>query len=417
MALAASAVQPPASDLRLHCAILEGNVERARALIAAGAALGTRDENGWTPLHCGMMLQDEVGGQIIEMLLLRNGCSEGTGGACASGLEVRDAMGFTPLHTGALHGQVEGLRIALGCGAFVDTVEAELGRGPLHIAVEQGHTDVVELLVSSGAALEAKAYHGTALHYAVRSRRKVVLEALLSAGASCHAVDSEGCSPLSLATTDGQVQAVQAMLEASNGDLSTHLRSAAENGDVPSLRGLVHLGADVHVRDAAGDTAFDRAAFGGQVEAMRALLELGASSRSQVLSRAFCSAVENGKAGAMRELEQFREVEISRAFHSAVQGGKLEVMRKLVENWGHELRPLDFPRAWVLARGNEETTELVNKIYVQLFTRSRTAARSGALRSGALSRMVETLRWMLTGLGRWSDGLWACDDPMWRRGV
>ena len=86
---------------------------------------------------------------------------------------VRGGLGITPLHIVATWGDVESARVLLDAGAEID-VPAEDDYTALHEAIEQGHFEVVKLLVSRGADLNRKCEFGNAVELAILGKREEI---------------------------------------------------------------------------------------------------------------------------------------------------------------------------------------------------------------------------------------------------
>jgi len=74
-------------------------------------------------------------------------------------------FGTTPLHIVAIWGDAEAAKTLLDAGAEID-VAAEEDCTALHEAINQGHFEVVKLLVSRGADLKRKCSFGSAVELA-----------------------------------------------------------------------------------------------------------------------------------------------------------------------------------------------------------------------------------------------------------
>ena len=74
-------------------------------------------------------------------------------------------FGITPLHIVAMWGDAESAKTLLNGGAEIE-VPAENGYTALHEAIEQGHFEVVKLLVARGADLNRKCEFGNAFELA-----------------------------------------------------------------------------------------------------------------------------------------------------------------------------------------------------------------------------------------------------------
>jgi ankyrin repeat protein len=93
---------------------------------------------------------------------------------------VRNRVGETPLMMAALKAEVEAARALVAHGAAVQ----KDGWSPLHYAATGGSAAIVKLLLSKGAALEARSPNGTTpLMMAARYGNEEAVDALLAAGA------------------------------------------------------------------------------------------------------------------------------------------------------------------------------------------------------------------------------------------
>ena len=79
-----------------------------------------------------------------------------------------------------------------------------LNRTALHYAARLGSLEIVEMLIDSGANVNASDVDGyTPLHRAVQSGDVRIVEAIIDAGASRSAVTTSGDTPCSLARANG----------------------------------------------------------------------------------------------------------------------------------------------------------------------------------------------------------------------
>jgi ankyrin repeat protein len=86
----------------------------------------------------------------------------------------------------------------LADGADVNTKNV-LGYTPLHFAAEQGHNEIVELLIANGADVNARNQWGrTPLHQAANGHNEIA-ELLITKGADVNAKIEDGGTPLDMA--------------------------------------------------------------------------------------------------------------------------------------------------------------------------------------------------------------------------
>jgi ankyrin repeat protein len=118
-----------AGRTELHYAAADGSTERVRELLAAGAAAGAPDDDGWTPLH--FAAQAQAAG--VVRLLLDAGADP----------DPVDASGNTPLGTATFNSRGRGDIIALLRRAGADPYRANAyGVSPVGLARTIANYDV-----------------------------------------------------------------------------------------------------------------------------------------------------------------------------------------------------------------------------------------------------------------------------------
>jgi ankyrin repeat protein len=144
------------------------------------------------------------------------------------------------IHEAVGTGNIEAVKKHLAAGTDVNANDG--GWTPLWYAADEGHKEIVELLIAKGADVNAKNKGDvTPLYGAARSGRKEVAELLIAKGADVNARDDVGRIPLHIAT---------------GGD---HLHWAAVGGQNEIVKLLIAKGADVNAKDYAGVTPLDYA--------------------------------------------------------------------------------------------------------------------------------------------------------------
>ena len=173
----------------LHKAAREGDADRVRKLLDAGAVVNVRNAN-------------------------------------------KGHLQYTPLHWAAYYGHLEIAEILISRGADLDAEDPDYAT-PLYLAAEQGHPKVVEFLISKGAEVNVKSsWSGyTPLHRAawgpVAMRKHLgageagtvseadlnknyleIVGMLLEKGAKVDVLDNDGKTPLDQAIDNGTEEIV-----------------------------------------------------------------------------------------------------------------------------------------------------------------------------------------------------------------
>ncbi len=136
----------------LHEAALNGNLDKAKALIKANPSLVFSQASGvgQTPLHWAA----EFGHKDVAELLLTNKAE----------IEAKDYNGWTPLFQAVFGGQKELVELLVANHANVN-VKDNYGRTPLQVALDNGYTDIAALLLAHKAEVNVKNRDGiTPMH-------------------------------------------------------------------------------------------------------------------------------------------------------------------------------------------------------------------------------------------------------------
>ena len=245
------------------------NGEVIRTLVAAGANIEARDDEGKTPIHIATaQCYDENLRVLIEL---------------GANIEARDKEGLSPLMIAAGETFRQQMKVLLAAGANVHARDHR-GRTPLMIAAAESSGAVVELLLKAGADANARdAVGNTAFIYAAGGLFGCeTMAALISAGASPLDSNPEpGCRALIAAVRADLYHCEKNIryLVSLGMDVNTHdntrgytpLMHAAECENEEAISVLLAAGADVNERSADGKTAFDIATAAGN-EKIAALL-------------------------------------------------------------------------------------------------------------------------------------------------
>jgi len=117
-------------------------------------------------------------------------------------INVKNAHGQSPLHLAVKQGNSDVVQVLLENGAEVDAIETDSGCTSLHYAASLGHADLCESLVRYGANPDAQtARLETPLHLAVSRGHPEVVALLLKYHAKLDIRDKNGMTPLQQAET------------------------------------------------------------------------------------------------------------------------------------------------------------------------------------------------------------------------
>ncbi len=171
------------NDIRLLNAVARGDADNARAMLNAGADPHVTDAQGRPGAHIAIQRADysHKGGRELVAMFLNRGvdvnAKDGAGATLlhhavqdidytihykmtdmvhfGANIHARDNDGRTPLHWAAMQGyKTEGVSFLINHDANVNAAD-EQGVTPLHLAAARGDADVIKVLVSAGADLQA----------------------------------------------------------------------------------------------------------------------------------------------------------------------------------------------------------------------------------------------------------------------
>lgn len=161
-------------------------------------------------------------------------------------------------------------RAAMAAGANLQAALTPLGSAALHIAAFDGKLELASMLVKEGAPVDLRrASEGldTPMILACQNGHTEVVELLVSAGASIHAPDDFGATPLFIASKNGSVSIVKRLIELKAGvNTVAHglrnnapLAAAAYMGHAAVVQTLLKSGARPELKCEDKQTAEDHA--------------------------------------------------------------------------------------------------------------------------------------------------------------
>ena len=181
----------------LHQAVIRGHLDLAAWLIKQGADVNRR-ENSYrlAPLH----LAARGGYLEIVRLLLKNGAD----------LQARENDNENALYYSALNTNLELVKFLVGKGLKAKDSESSAGNTPLSIAVQNGNFPIAEYFIQLGADPFYKDRNGSSLLHIASFRGKTdLLQLLIKKGVAVDARDNFDWTPLLLASTFGNQEAVK----------------------------------------------------------------------------------------------------------------------------------------------------------------------------------------------------------------
>lgn len=254
----------------LHVAATAGHAALAALLLDHSASVDARDHGGGTPLHGAAAL----GRRDAAAVLLDNGADA----------EVMDQDGFTPLHHAARGGHEAVAALLLATGADPNA-RGQITGTPLHEAAERGHQAVVALLLAHGALANARSAGSptpwTPWHAARQAGHGAIADLLRDHGGQDKAASAVSVHRAAEAGYLGRLALLvkeDPALVASRDYLyrRTPLHWAANGGHRAAAEFLLAHGAEVGLRDKAGDTSVDRARAMGHLDLADLLRRRGA---------------------------------------------------------------------------------------------------------------------------------------------
>eukprot|EP00057_Strongylocentrotus_purpuratus_P026850 XP_011681324.1 PREDICTED: ankyrin-1-like [Strongylocentrotus purpuratus] len=369
IARGANVNKPSKGGLRpLHAAAQEGHAHIVDFLIMPGADVNVGCERGRTPLHTaaakhdkgmiplhGAAIPDDL--KVMEYLI-----------HIGSYLRKEDAKDSTPLNAAVQNGHIEALEYLITEGAKKNIYD---GMTPLYAAAELGNLDVVKYFISKGAEVnEEDKRERIPLHGAATRGHIEVMDYLIQQGSDVNKKNNLKWTPFNAAVQYGHLEAVKVLMAkgAKQNRYSgmTPLFAAAQFGNLDIVKYFIFNGADVNEEDDKGMIPLHGAAIRGHFKVMEYLIQQGSDVNKcdAMGSTPLNAAVQNGHLETLKYLmakgaKQNIYSGMTPLF-AAAQSGHLDIVKFFISN-GADVDEEDedgmIPLHVAAARGHIEVME------------------------------------------------------------
>ncbi|XP_028132524.1 putative ankyrin repeat protein RF_0381 [Diabrotica virgifera virgifera] len=222
------------------------------------------------------------------------------------------------------------------------------GNKLIYLAAEQGHLDILKLLVSSyGVKCLHYSKYNHPIHFAAANGKVLMVECLLEIGTEVNFVDNRNRTPLHKAAQFDDKSTVELLLK-NKADIDpkdeygcTPLHYAVIQNNLPIIDILIEWGADVNMTDLNKRSPLDYAAENNCLEALRLLLKRGANLIFNGKFQSYRTLLIAAQRGLLSVILEFisEGVDINvhskkghTLLHAACRAGQFEVARCLLQN-------------------------------------------------------------------------------------
>ena len=169
-----------------------------------------------------------------------------------SSLPLSSYISLEAVHLAAQEGHLNVVKLLVSKGANVHIETREKGRYAFYSACLQGHFEVVKFLRPFIANIDRKIKSGvTPLNATCGNGHLEIVKFLVEAGADVNSADNDGVTPMRVACWEGHLEIVRFLKECgadinkSANDESTPLSAASYNGRISVVMFLKESGAEV----------------------------------------------------------------------------------------------------------------------------------------------------------------------------
>ncbi|XP_055349678.1 transient receptor potential cation channel subfamily A member 1-like [Paramacrobiotus metropolitanus] len=318
----------------LHAAVHGGNMEGAALLLANKASVEAQTVDGTTPLHVACS-QGSV--EMVQMICASVEDEE----KLERVLAMKDHNGLTPLHRAAIYNHVDLIEILIQTGAPVDAQD-KTGNTPLISAATRAAEEAILELIYRGADVTIK-----------NNDKKNFLHYVIIGGADQSAIareinnndlftkllnekDKNGCTPLHYAAESGFGTASEELIrmgaagDIRDGQSRSPLHVAAALGRYNTAKKLLETSqgmSTMNAYDRQGNTPLHLAAAGGHCRVVQLLLTNGALIHKNFMGKTalHLATVENSRESCSLLLKSYaylariQDREQNSALHDAAE--------------------------------------------------------------------------------------------------
>ncbi|CAO3685599.1 unnamed protein product [Umbelopsis ramanniana] len=337
-----AAIELKSEDLEtpLHFAASEGHTEVVQALLQHGAAIDSQNKDGQTPLHLASM----NGHKNVVKLLIDTGVT----------VDAKNKNSRTTLHQAAMSGHIDVASRLLDSRSHTDQQAANT----MYIETELLEDDGVQMLhleLGQVADMEAlNIMNESPLIVATKASQLNVISLLISKGAKLEATDKDSLTALHWAAVNGECAILDLLLKqgacidakTKHGNTALHLAAEFSHPEIMTM--LINYGANKDVKNEDGNTPMKTAILKCNLAIAYQLKDAGetpgSSEDSQLLL--LYTVVDAGYVGLVKEaLDMIADAEerrhyMDRLLLRAPQSGRLDVVSYLLDS-GADIKVCD----------------------------------------------------------------------------
>ncbi|WP_265027666.1 ankyrin repeat domain-containing protein [Wolbachia endosymbiont (group B) of Chorthippus parallelus] len=327
------------NQIPLHYAAKGGSLEVVKLLVSRGANVNAQDSSNAKPLHYAAQYGHK---DIVEFFVVQKQLS----------VDDKGKDNWTPLYYAAKGRNnkhiddklLEVIRFLVRQDRNIIKNKDVYGAGPLHIAAQHGHKDIVEFFIQKELNVNDADYQQlTPLHYAALHGRLRATKSLVEEGADIRAVSNDGKKPIHSAASNAHKNIVlffvQQGLSINDPDTNlmwTPLHYAAHSGNLDFVQSLLAEGANFNAVDADNAKPLHIAAERGYQKVIELLINQGmnVNDLGQDNWTPLHYAARHGHLGAVRFLVEEKGANINAVdlsgkipLHIAAENGHKDIVK------------------------------------------------------------------------------------------